>query len=537
MKERLLNVSIQTKIMGLVIALIIFIIFSLLGIFVYADVKHVYKNTGDVSLQTAKMISFMPEVKKDMRKPVESEDLQHLVERVRNQIDANYIVITDRDGGMLTHSNPEQIGKSISMNGSSFKAVVFGGYYTVKTDEIIGASLTGKAPIFNQRGQILGVVTVGFLIDDIKQSISSRVKRILFFAVLMILTGIFVSIFLAKHIRRDTLGLEPKEIATLFRDRNTILSSIDDGIIAIDPESKITMLNLAAAKLFHINNSSKFYGESIKKLLPDLDYERVLKQRKKVDNVEINVSDQTVILNMMPVIDNSNLFGGVITLRDKTEIQKTVNTLSEVQRYSEDLRAQTHEFTNKLYAISGLMQLEYYEDAIRLIQSEIETNELNNRMVFEQIKDPKVQAILLGKLGKASEKKIDFQIDPNSSLETLPPHIKAVQLTTIIGNLADNAFEEVLKKKKRNVSFFALDLGKDIIFEVTDNGDGIPEEAISSIFENGFSTKGSKNRGFGLANVKRTVSILNGDIHISYNKEGTTFTVYLPKEINQGEIE
>ncbi|MFC4557833.1 ATP-binding protein [Virgibacillus kekensis] len=532
MTKKKTDVSIQTKIMGLVIALILFIIISLLGIFVYFDVKHEYKNAGNVSLQTAKMISFMPKVREDMEKPLPSQELQHIVERIRDQVEAKFIVITDREGKVLTHPNRGRIGKKIPMQGSNYKAVVFGGYYILKSNEIIGPSLTGKAPIFNERGHILGVVTVGYLIEDIKQNILSRVRNILLFAAIIIVIGVFASVSLARNIRKDTLGLEPKEISSLYRDRSTILSSIDEGIIAIDPDCRITLLNDAAASIFNLNHEEACNGKPIETLLPNIECRSILAKREKVVNIETTLVDKTVIINVMPVLDNGRVFGGVIALRDKTEIQETVNTLSEVRRYSEDLRAQTHEFTNKLYLLSGLMQLGYYEDATKLIQSEIETNDMNNRTVFEQIKDPKVQAILLGKIGKASEKKVNFRIDQNSSLEILPTHIKTDQLTTIIGNLIDNAFEEVFKKAEKHVSFFTLDLGDDIIFEITDNGEGINEERVSSIFEKGFSTKGSSNRGYGLANVKKNVNELNGDIQVSRTEEETLFTVYLPKKIH-----
>ncbi|MFP3416388.1 sensor histidine kinase, partial [Bacillus sp. SIMBA_074] len=81
-----------------------------------------------------------------------------------------------------------------------------------------------------------------------------------------------------------------------------------------------------------------------------------------------------------------------------------------------------------------------------------------NRVVFEQIKDTKVQALLLGKIGKASEKKIIFEIDSQSYLEKLPDHIKLSQLTLILGNIIDNALEAVSGMEEPLVKFFATDI-------------------------------------------------------------------------------
>ena len=138
--------------------------------------------------------------------------------------------------------------------------------------------------------------------------------------------------------------------------------------------------------------------------------------------------DKTVIVNCTPLFDENGVSGVVASFRDKTEIEQMVNTLSEVKRYSEDLRAQTHEFTNKLYVLSGLLQLGEYEQAIDMIQTETQVLQFQNSIVFNHIKDTKVQAILLGKLGKASEKKVKFEVVSDSQLEALPSHFKLSNL-------------------------------------------------------------------------------------------------------------
>lgn len=211
-----------------------------------------------------------------------------------------------------------------------------------------------------------------------------------------------------------------------------------------------------------------------------------------------------------------------------------LNALSEVRRYSEDLRAQTHEFTNKLYVLSGLLQLQHYDEAIELIQKESSLHLNKNRLVLEQIKDKTVQAILLGKISKASEKKVDFAIDENTSLDTVPEHIDMTKLITILGNLIDNAIEAVEGNQVKEVIFFATDIGEDIIFDITDNGVGIEKESMARLFDTGFSTKQAFDRGYGLASVKDSVDELGGVIEV-YNKTdgGAVFSVFIPKRLSE----
>lgn len=148
---------------------------------------------------------------------------------------------------------------------------------------------------------------------------------------------------------------------------------------------------------------------------------------------------------------------------------------------------------------------------------------------FENIKDAHVQAILFGKVGKASEMKVDFEIDENSSLEQLPEWFGTGALTVILGNLIDNALEEVANYQDGQVSFFALDFGEDVIFEVSDNGKGIPPELQDELFKKGYSTKSSTGRGIGLANVDGAIRVLGGTIQVTSTEEGTIFSVYIPK--------
>lgn len=532
--EKFLNVSLQTKILGLIISLILFVVILLTGIFAYIEYQETQKQTKQLALQTAKTVSFMPTIKEAFVSEHLSEDVQRIAAQVRVQVEAASVIVSNRDEVIYSHPNPEVIGDKILGN-DNYKALVFGGYYNTESTGRLGAVIRGKAPIFIDKGKykkLVGVVSVGFSKEKIHTKLLNNLLQSSMFALVVILLGIIGSVFLAKNIKRDTLGLEPYEIASLYRERNATLLAIKEGVLAIDGVGNITMLNNSAKELLGLTDQA--IRQPIEKYLPNTGMLDVLQTGEKESDREMVINNKVIIVNRTPVIESGEIVGVVSSFRNKTEIQDMINTLSEVRMYSEDLRAQTHEFTNKLYVLSGLLQLGKYDEAIDMIQAESSVHKDQNRILFDQILDSKVQAILLGKISKASEKKVTFTIDENSSLQFLPEHIEISQLATMIGNLIDNAFEavEILNEdREMNVSFFAIDMGHDILFEVSDNGVGITEDQMIHLFETGFSMKGNKNRGYGLANVQKVVDDLNGDIEVKNRKEGgTIFTIFVPKK-------
>ncbi|MFJ5770273.1 ATP-binding protein [Psychrobacillus sp. NPDC093180] len=530
--NKLKNIPLQTKILGLISTLILLIIILLASIFAYLQSVDTRNHVKQLALQSAKSISLMPE----LRDAIEQKDIEThfrpIAEQVKDQVHAANIIIENREGIIYSHTNPSLVGQK-SLDNTSYQTLVFGGSNNFELQREEGAVLIGKVPIMADYGeytQVIGTVSVEFLERDIYESIYQRVKIIIIASLIVLLLGITGGIFLTKSIRKDTLGLEPHEIAALYRERSAILLSVKEGIIAIDENGFLTLINHSAKSMLNLNEKD-FIGQHIQHVLQDINIEDALQTGKTAHNVEVLINDKMFIFNIIPIIESGNVTGVVSSFRDKTELKKLMNTITEVRDYSDGLRAQTHEYTNKLYLLSGLLQLERYQDAFELIQKESITHQQQNDILFNQIHDANVQAILLGKLGKASEKKIRLEIDAESYVDPLPSHIEVTDIITIIGNLLDNAFDAVAEQNEKKVTFSIMGLGNDIIIEVMDSGKGISDDLLASLFTLGYSSKG-ENRGYGLFNVNRIVESLGGTIEVSNEPNGgSIFTVYLPKKV------
>jgi two-component system, CitB family, sensor histidine kinase CitS len=495
----------------------------------YMESKQIEENKGKLALEISKTVSFMPTIIKSFESNNPSKTIQPLAEKIRKETGAEFVVVGNVDGTRYSHPLKSMIGKKMK-GGDNDKAIKKGEYYVSKANGSLGPSIRGKSPILNKNGEVIGVVSVGFLLVDVNQQITKNIIKVLLVSIVALIISFFGSMLLGRDIRKDTLGLEPYEIAALYKEKNAVLHGVKEGILAVNKDGFITMMNQPAKKLLHIKGSVRHI--KVEGLFPSGYLYEVLNTGSPIVDKELIWKDKTVIVNCTPLFDENGISGVVASFRDKTEIEQMVNTISEVKSYSEDLRAQTHEYTNKLYVLSGLLQLGEFEQAIAMIQAETQVLQVQNTILFNQIKDSRVQAILLGKLGKASEKKIKFEILPESYLDYLPPHMKLSSLIVILGNLLDNAFEAVTNSNSPIVKFFATDIGSDIIFEVSDNGKGICERDIPLLFERGFTLKnGDKPRGFGLSNAEEAVVEMNGMIEVQSNPDsGTVFTVYLPKQ-------
>jgi two-component system CitB family sensor kinase/two-component system sensor histidine kinase DcuS len=197
------------------------------------------------------------------------------------------------------------------------------------------------------------------------------------------------------------------------------------------------------------------------------------------------------------------------------------------------LRAQTHEYSNKLHTLAGLMQIEAYKEALDLVAREASGYQSLIQFLTSAVPDPLLSAIVLGKYNRAQELKIRFTVDEESSLSDIPERISRDKIITIMGNLLDNALEAALDSGKQDgeVRMSMTDLGDDIIIDVEDSGTGIPEGREVEIFQKGNTSKNKPHGGLGLFLVNQALEDLGGHITIGSSElGGAMFTVIIPKE-------
>lgn len=532
----------HTKLMVGIFIVIIFIggIFELsFKNIMESNLKH---EKGTKALSVAQSISNMPEIQKAFSSKNPSAIIQPIAEKIRKQVGAEFIVIGNRQEIRYSHPDPNRLGQK--MVGGDNQRVFKGESVISESIGTLGPSLRGKAPIISD-GKVIGVVSVGYLQTDIEKEVAKIRRKIFITTMIILLGGLLAALLISLNIKRAIFGLEPKEIAWMYQEKHAILESIHEGIIAIDTNGRITVVNETAHKILNVPNDVLLRGKKIDDVIENTHLYEVVRTGLAEYDREFTIFGEVFLVNRIPIFNKKDeVIGAVASFRNKSELSNLIQELSHVKAYAEGLRAQTHEYSNRLYTLLGLIQLGSYKEAIDFISREVDVAQGFISFLMKEIPDPIIAGFILGKVSLASELKIQFTIERDSSFRDLPEEISRDTLVTIIGNLVNNAFDAVREngKEEKRVSLFLTDLGKDLIIEIEDNGKGINNSISEQIFQNGFSTKNRQsNSGIGLSLVKEAITGLGGYIIFSSNEgEGTIFTVVIPKHrgcLNESETQ
>jgi two-component system CitB family sensor kinase len=460
-----------------------------------------------------------------------TESLQPIAESVRMTTGAEYVVIGNMSGIRYAHPVPERIGQKM-VGDDNERALLDGEAYISEATGTLGAALRGKAPIRNEQGDIIGVISVGFLKENISSIFFQYVDNIAGIVLVAILIGIIGSGILSRNIKKELFNLEPSEISSLLTERNALIESVREGIIMVDAKGIITTVNLAAYDALSLPEHTELIGKYIQDVIPNSLLPAVLETGERQLDRSMEIRGKKTIVNRIPIRVGNQIVGAVSSFRLQSDIDQLTMELSQVKRYTDALRAQTHEYNNFLYTISGLVQLNSYDEVIKLIHKETAEHQSLIQFVTRRLQDPFLGGIVIGFFNRAKELKVHFLLDEDSSLESLPTHLEKNHFVSIIGNLITNAFEalEFYPEDEKTVRIFILDNGHEILLEVEDSGPGIADEVLNELFNKNISTKSEEDRGFGLMKVAENVNDLGGSITIEKGDlGGALFIISIPK--------
>lgn len=522
----------QLSMNGKIVLLTFFIIafsFLVAGILLLSNLAQENEETlGQRAMLIARTISDLPDIQKQLVQEdikLAQANINQIVHEIKVINKADYIVVLNMDRIKLSHPSPNQLGK-IS-NSTDLHAAFSENYYISKAKGQQGKTIRAFVPILNDAKMQIGVVVVGFAIPTFGEIMQANLNEIIVSVFLTIIFSIWGAHTLGRHIKRQMFGLEPQEIAKIYVERTETFNAMHEGIIAVDKDMLITIFNKKASRILGVGGDPTLYiGKKIFDVLPDTRLPEIVESGRPVYNQEIYVNNHSILSNRIPILVNGKTVGAVAVFKDLTEFKQLAEELTGVKAFVQALRIQTHEYKNKLHTIAGLLQLGHQQQALDyLSQVKIQHDEVT-KFLNERIYNENISGLLLSKISRGNELGIEVKIDEESQLTRFPELLDHHDFVLLFGNLIENAFDAFvdIEREDKEILISIDDNDGMLAIMVSDNGVGIAQEFIEQIFDSGFSTKNSENRGIGLFLINEIVKKGNGTIDITSEvNKGTTF--------------
>ncbi len=441
-------------------------------------------------------------------------------ETARSLSGADSVVIADADRFVLASPDPGQLTTQLDIGEST---VLTGRSWVGELDD----SIVAHVPVLNDKGKVIRMVAAGAKSPGFFAGVLDDPDNALRVLGVALLVGVSGSLILARRVKRQTLGLEPHEITALVENREALLHGIKEGVVGLDPEHRITLVNDHARALLALPEGA--VGRSVEELDLNERIRDVLTGRATGADQIVLRQGKVLTLNRMPI----DVRGAVVTLRDRTDLMTLRDELDASKHATDTLRAQAHEFSNRLHTISGLLELEEYEE-VRGYVSRISSAQGEWRAeVGSRIGDPAVAALLIAKASLAAERGVGLRMAPDSELDRVDDPL-STDLVTVLGNLVDNALDALVRDMQGG-EYGWIEVGVwqedgEVRVVVRDSGPGVAPEIAEEVFEHGFTTKAASHgqRGLGLALIRQTCIRRGGSVRV-HNDNGAVFTARLPR--------
>ncbi|MGG9203682.1 citrate sensor histidine kinase CitA [Klebsiella pneumoniae] len=491
--------------------------------------ERLHYQVGQRALIQAMQISAMPELVEAVQKR-DLARIKALIDPMRSFSDATYITVGDASGQRLYHVNPDEIGKSME-GGDSYEALINAKSYVSVRKGSLGSSLRGKSPIQDETGKVIGIVSVGYTIEQLENWLSLQISSLLIPMAIMLLLLLYCARRFSLHIKKQMLNMEPQQLSQLLIQQSVLFESVFEGLIAIDSDYKITAINQTARRLLNLSQPEPtLIGKRISSVISQEVFFYDAPQTNKKDEI-VTFNQIKVIASRMAVILNNEPQGWVISFRSKDDINTLSLQLSQVQQYADNLRAVQHEHRNLISTIAGLLFLKRYNQALELIQQQSESHQKVIDFIARNFQDNHLAGLLIGKYYRAKELGLELIFDPACFVDRLPTALSHNEWISIVGNLLDNAYNASLRQPQgsKQIECLINSDGQEVIIEIADQGCGIDEALRDRIFERGVTSSASKDHGIGLWLVRSYVEQAGGSIVVENNIPfGTIFTLYIP---------
>jgi len=503
-----------------IIGSVLLVVFALYSVQITRATRDDVKDTA---LGIARTLADSPEVKRGLMQAPQADIIQPLAQAVTKRNDLLFTVVTDMRGIRYSHPNEALLG--LHFIGDDLTPALEGKENVSVNRGALAEALRVFTPVYDAQQEQIGVVVVGISLKKVEEQITRGRLNALWTVLFSILMSSLAIWGLVRVLKRILFGLEPYEISALFEQRQAMLQSLREGVLAVDIHGRVTMINHAAREILLLpsGKQTENASEPLLASLRDVSKTGVARQDQ-----EISCNGRLLLCNMVPVKSQNRVIGAISTFRDKTEISQLMQRIDGMVNYVDALRAHTHEFMNKLHVILGLLNIKRYDKLEEYILQTAHNYQTDIGTIQSKVKSPVIAGFLLGKIHRAKEAGITLTLADECQIPDTANEEQVAVLVTVLGNLIENALDAMEGQPEGEITLLLHYQNGWLSCEVSDDGPGIDPVQLEAIFTKGFSTKG-ENRGVGLFLARQQIQNLGGDITVE-SEPGvfTQFFVHIP---------
>ncbi|SDO07425.1 Sensor histidine kinase regulating citrate/malate metabolism [Klenkia soli] len=449
--------------------------------------------------------------------------VQVAAEDARLRTGALFVVVTDDRGLRLAHPSPDRLGLLVSSDPSIPLA---GGEVVEEDSGTLGEAARAKVPVRAPGSdRVVGEVSVGVAVAEVDRLARDAILLAAGTAVLALLGGVAGAVLLARRLRRLTHGVQPEELGGLLQGHEAVLRGIGDGVVAVGPDGRVVLANEEAVRLLGRpvarGDATDDWPAGLRSLVADPD---------PAPSLTV-LGDRALLCSARRVSRDGRDLGVVLTLRDRTDVELLTRQLDAVAEAGTVLRAQRHEFANRLHLVSGLLDTGLTTEAADYVHELLGTGPLGAAVEgLDTVADPYLQAFLAAKAAHAREGGVQLRLGSVAVGRRL---VDPVDVTTVLGNLVDNAVTALAGRPDGVAEVDLVEDGDALVVAVADNGPGVPPELGDRVFETGVTTRPSGEGGIGLGLVRQVARARGGSAVLGSaggdgGLGGAVFVVRLP---------
>lgn len=454
-----------------------------------------------------------PNVITQVQSPDPRAELQPYASSVEQLTGVDFVVIMAPDRTRFTHPTARERGRDYI---GSIKQALAGEVYTEEFRGTLGPSIRTVAPVEDERGTVVGLVSVGRTRERISDQVADQLPWIAAVMAGGLVLGAAGSWWVSRRLRRQTAGLGERELRAMYDHHDAVLHSIREGLLVYDTDGSVALVNDEARRLLELPEGPVE--------VTDLPASLRAPHGAPVSD-EIHLTDRRVLVVSEQDVDGAGgPRGQVVTIRDRTELEATLGELDSVRSFAESLRSQAHEASNRLHTIITMIEMGRAEEAVAFATDELDLSQALIDRLVRDINEPALSALLLGKASNADERGVRLVITDDSELDSVDP-LTSQEMITVVGNLIDNALDAVGTGPDATVAVTVRRADGSLLVRVGDTGPGIADAEVERVFDRGYSTKGA-GRGLGMALVVQAVRRHGGSVDVA--RSPSVVTVRIP---------